>query len=65
MGIYCKLGSTVLFCTMDAMVKGLGGTYGSFQLMLFRSAIALLPIRIRWSRTEAPHVEEAMRDVLQ
>ena len=26
------------------MVKGLGGTYGSFQLMLFRSAIALLPI---------------------
>jgi drug/metabolite transporter (DMT)-like permease len=46
LGIYCKLGSTVLFCTMDAMVKGLGGTYGSFQLMLFRSAIALLPIAI-------------------
>src|SRR5439155_2208806 len=29
---------------MDAMVKALGGTYGPFQLMLFRSAIALIPI---------------------
>ncbi len=44
LGIYYKLGSMVLFCTMDAMVKGLGGTYGSFQLMLFRSVIAMLPI---------------------
>jgi drug/metabolite transporter (DMT)-like permease len=44
LGIYCKLGSTVLFCTMDAMVKGFGGTYSFFQLMLFRSVIALVPI---------------------
>ncbi len=44
MGIYCKLGSTVLFCTMDAMVKGFGGTYSFFQLMLFRSVVALVPI---------------------
>lgn len=44
LGIYCKLGSLVLFCTMDAMVKAMGGTYGPFQLMLFRSAVALLPI---------------------
>src|SRR5262245_3243569 len=29
---------------MDAMVKALGGVYGPFQLMLFRSAIALIPI---------------------
>src|SRR5471030_1946394 len=29
---------------MDAMVKGLGGTYSFFQLMLFRSVIALVPI---------------------
>jgi drug/metabolite transporter (DMT)-like permease len=31
---------------MDAMVKGLGGTYSSFQIMLFRSAVALLPIAL-------------------
>lgn len=46
LGIYCKLASLVLFCTMDAMVKGLGGTYGPFQIMLFRSAVALLPIAL-------------------
>ncbi len=46
LGIYCKLGSIVLFTTMDSMVKGLGGTYGPFQLMLFRSTIAMLPIAI-------------------
>ncbi len=44
LGIYCKLGSMLLFCTMDAMVKGMGGTYGSFQLMLFRAVISLVPI---------------------
>jgi drug/metabolite transporter (DMT)-like permease len=46
LGIYFKLGSIVLFTTMDAMVKALGGTYGPFQLMLFRNAIAMLPIAI-------------------
>jgi drug/metabolite transporter (DMT)-like permease len=46
LGIYCKLGSIVLFCTMDAMVKALGGTYGPFQLMLFRSIISLLPVAL-------------------
>ena len=46
LGIYLKLSSLLLFCTMDAMVKALGGTYGAFQLMLFRSVVALLPIAI-------------------
>ena len=46
LGIYLKLSSLLLFCTMDAMVKSLGGTYGAFQLMLFRSTVALLPIAI-------------------
>jgi drug/metabolite transporter (DMT)-like permease len=46
LGIYCRLSGLALFCTMDAMVKALGGTYGPFQLMLFRSAIALIPIAI-------------------
>lgn len=44
LGIYLKLGSLLLFCTMDAMVKALGDTYGSFQLMLFRSCIAMVPL---------------------
>jgi drug/metabolite transporter (DMT)-like permease len=46
LGIYLKLGSLVLFCTMDAMVKALGGTYDAFQLMLFRSAIAMAPVAV-------------------
>ncbi len=40
------MSALVLFCTMDAMVKGLGGTYGSFQLMVFRSAVALVPVAV-------------------
>jgi drug/metabolite transporter (DMT)-like permease len=44
LGIYLRLSGLALFCTMDAMVKALGGVYGPFQLMLFRSAIALIPI---------------------
>ncbi|MBL6613824.1 MAG: DMT family transporter [Reyranella sp.] len=46
LGIYLKLGSLVLFCTMDAMVKALGSTYDAFQLMLFRSAIAMAPVAV-------------------
>ncbi len=46
LGIYLKLGSLVLFCTMDAMVKALGGTYDAFQLMMFRSAIAMAPVAV-------------------
>lgn len=46
LGIYCKLGSVVLFSTMDAMVKSLGGTYSAFQIMLFRSAVAMIPIAV-------------------
>lgn len=45
-GIYLKLGSLVLFCTMDAMVKALGSTYDAFQLMLFRSVIAMAPVAV-------------------
>ena len=33
-----------LFATMDAMVKWLGDSYGPFQMMLFRSAVAMLPL---------------------
>ena len=65
LGIYCKLGSTVLFCTMDAMVKGLGGTYGSFQLMLFRSAVAMVPIAILVWRAGGFRIVRSNRPWLQ
>ena len=45
-GIYFKLASMVLFCTMDAMVKSLGGTYDAFQIMMFRSALAMAPVAV-------------------
>lgn len=44
LGIYAKVAALVLFATMDAMVKWLGDTYGPFQMMLFRSTVALVPL---------------------
>jgi drug/metabolite transporter (DMT)-like permease len=64
-GIYFKLSSLVLFCTMDAMVKALGDTYGSFQLMLFRSAIALIPVAVLIWRAGGLKIVRANRPWLQ
>lgn len=64
-GIYLKLSSLVLFCTMDAMVKALGDTYGSFQLMLFRSAIALIPVAVLIWRAGGLKIVRANRPWLQ
>jgi drug/metabolite transporter (DMT)-like permease len=64
-GIYCKLGSLVLFCTMDAMVKALGGVYGPFQLMLFRNAVAMLPIAVIVWRAGGLRVVRSNRPWLQ
>ena len=64
-GIYCKLGSLVLFCTMDAMVKSLGGTYGPFQLALFRSTIALAPLAVVIWRAGGLKVVRSRRPWLQ
>ena len=64
-GIYLKLASLVLFCTMDAMVKALGDTYGSFQLMLFRSAIALIPVAVLIWRAGGLKIVRANRPWLQ
>lgn len=44
LGIYARIAALVLFATMDAMVKWLGDTYGPFQMMLFRSTVALVPL---------------------
>lgn len=43
-GIYLKLSALVLFATMDGMVKWLGESYGAFQMMLFRSVVAMVPL---------------------
>lgn len=64
-GIYFKLSALVLFCTMDAMVKALGGTYGSFQMMLFRSAIALVPVAVLIWRAGGLKVLRSNRPWLQ
>ncbi|MDP2373069.1 MAG: hypothetical protein Q8M36_05440, partial [Reyranella sp.] len=64
-GIYLKLASLVLFCTMDAMVKALGDTYGSFQLMLFRSAIAMIPVAVLIWRAGGLKIVRANRPWLQ
>lgn len=43
-GIYARVSALALFSTMDAMVKWLGDSYGPFQMMLFRSTVALVPL---------------------
>jgi drug/metabolite transporter (DMT)-like permease len=65
LGIYFKLGSLVLFCTMDAMVKALGDVYGPFQLMLFRSAVAMVPIAVIVWRAGGLRVVRSSRPWLQ
>ena len=64
-GIYCKLGSIVLFCTMDAMVKSLGGSYGALQLALFRSAIAFVPLTVVIWRAGGLKIVRSRRPGLQ
>lgn len=64
-GINLKMTALVLFCTMDAMVKALGGTYGSFQLMLFRSAIALIPVSVLIWQAGGLKIVKANRPWLQ
>lgn len=65
LGIYFKLGSLLLFCTMDAMVKAMGGTYGAFQIMLFRNVVALIPIAVLVWRAGDHRVIRSRRPWLQ
>jgi drug/metabolite transporter (DMT)-like permease len=65
LGIYYRVAGLALFCTMDAMVKGLGGVYGPFQLMLFRSVIALVPIAIIVWRARDLSIVRSRRPWLQ
>jgi drug/metabolite transporter (DMT)-like permease len=65
LGIYLKLASLALFCTMDAMVKALGDVYGPFQLMLFRNAVAMVPIAVIVWRAGGLRVVRSNRPWLQ
>lgn len=46
LGISAALMSTVLFSTMDAIVKWLGSDYPVHQIMFFRCTVALVPVLI-------------------
>ncbi|MGI9317724.1 MAG: DMT family transporter [bacterium] len=43
-GIMAMLLSVLLFATMDSLVKWLSAGYPTYQIMFFRSAVALLPV---------------------
>lgn len=43
-GIMSMLLSVMLFATMDSLVKWLSAGYPTYQIMFFRSAVALLPV---------------------
>jgi drug/metabolite transporter (DMT)-like permease len=65
LGIYAKLASLVLFATLDALVKWLGDSYGSFQLMLFRSVVALVPLYFLIRASGGIHLLRSNRPLLQ
>ena len=50
---------------MDAMVKALGESYGPFQMMLFRSTIALVPLYFLFRNAGGLRLVRSNRPVLQ
>jgi drug/metabolite transporter (DMT)-like permease len=65
LGIYARVTALVLFSTMDAMVKALGESYGPFQMMLFRSTIALVPLYFLFRNAGGLRLVRSNRPVLQ
>ena len=65
LGLYAKMVSVVLFATLDAMVKWLGDSYGSFQLMAFRSIVALVPLYFVVRHAGTINVLRSNRPLLQ
>ncbi len=59
------MASLVLFATMDAIVKEIGSSYSPFQVMLFRSAIALVPLYFLIRSAGGIHVVRSKRPLLQ
>ncbi|UYN93084.1 MAG: DMT family transporter [Enhydrobacter sp.] len=43
-GIYLRVVALAMFATMDAIVKSLGDGYDTFQVMFFRSVVAMVPL---------------------
>jgi drug/metabolite transporter (DMT)-like permease len=65
LGIYARLSALALFSTMDALVKWLGDSYGPFQMMLFRSTIALVPLYFLFRNAGGIRLVRSSRPLLQ
>jgi drug/metabolite transporter (DMT)-like permease len=65
LGIYARTIALVLFSTMDAMVKWLGESYGPFQMMLFRSTLALVPLYLFYRSSGGVRLVRSRRPLLQ
>ena len=65
LGIYARLSALALFSTMDALVKWLGDSYGPFQMMLFRSTIALVPLYFLFRNSGGIRLVRSSRPLLQ
>jgi drug/metabolite transporter (DMT)-like permease len=65
LGIQARLAALVLFSTLDALVKWLGCSYGPFQLMLFRSTIALIPLYFFYHSSGGIRLLRSRRPLLQ
>jgi drug/metabolite transporter (DMT)-like permease len=64
-GIYARISALVLFSTMDAMVKWLGDSYGPFQMMLFRSVLAMVPLYFMFRSAGGLRLVRSKRPLLQ
>lgn len=64
-GIYARLGALALFATLDALVKWLGDAYDPFQMMLFRSVVALVPLYFLYRADGGIRLLRSTRPVLQ
>ena len=65
LGIYARVSALALFSTMDALVKWLGDSYGPFQMMLFRSTIALVPLYFLFRNAGGIRLVRSSRPLLQ
>ena len=65
LGIYARVSALALFSTMDALVKWLGESYGPFQMMLFRSTIALVPLYFLFRNAGGIRLVRSSRPLLQ
>jgi drug/metabolite transporter (DMT)-like permease len=65
LGIYARVIALVLFSTMDAIVKWLGESYGPFQIMLFRSTLALVPLYLFYRTSGGIRLVRSRRPFLQ